>query len=75
MESQGHLYELVIVDKSGTHSSVEPVTKLVGLLWEGHTDRHEGNRPAIPLRKRLQKWQYTQQLPLFSGSRLAIRRR
>lgn len=49
LDSQGHLYELVIVDKSGTHSSVEPVTKLVGLLWEGHTDRHEGNRPAIPI--------------------------
>jgi hypothetical protein len=49
LKSQGNLYELVIVDKTGTPSPVDPVTSLIGLLWEGHTDRHEGNRPAIPI--------------------------
>jgi hypothetical protein len=49
LRNQGHLYELAIVDKAGTPSSVEAVTALVGLLWEGHTDRHEGNRPALPI--------------------------
>lgn len=49
LRSQGHLYELAIVDKTGQPSSVEPVTSLISLLWEGHTDRHEGNRPAIPI--------------------------
>lgn len=49
LRNQGHLYELVIVDKTGAPSSVEPVTALISLLWEGHTDRHEGNRPALPI--------------------------
>jgi hypothetical protein len=48
LRMQGHLYELVIPDKSGGSASVEPVTALVGLLWHGHTDRHEGNIPGIP---------------------------
>jgi hypothetical protein len=25
------------------------ITALIGLLREGHTDRHEGNRPALPI--------------------------
>ena len=45
---QGHLYELVILSKSRTPASPEPVTELIGLLWHGHTDRHEGNVPSIP---------------------------
>ncbi len=49
LKNQGHLYELAIVDKTGARSSVEAVTVLVSLLWEGHTDRHEGNRPALPI--------------------------
>ena len=49
LRNQGHLYELAIVDKTGAPSSVEALTGLVGLLWEGHTDRHEGNRPALPI--------------------------
>jgi hypothetical protein len=49
LRNQGHLYELAIVDKTGAPSSVEALTVLVGLLWEGHTDRHEGNRPALPI--------------------------
>ena len=46
---QGNLYELAITDKSGSPASVQPVTELVGLLWRGHTDRHEGNIPAVPI--------------------------
>ena len=49
LRTQGHLYELVITDKSGVLASVQPVTELVGLLWNGHTDRHEGNVPAVPI--------------------------
>lgn len=49
LRTQGHLYELVITDKSGALASVQPVTELVGLLWNGHTDRHEGNVPAVPI--------------------------
>jgi hypothetical protein len=49
LKNQGHLYELAIVDKSGALSSVDAVTALISLLWEGHTDRHEGNRPALPI--------------------------
>jgi hypothetical protein len=49
LRTQGHLYELAITDKSGVPGSVQPVTELVGLLWHGHTDRHEGNLPALPI--------------------------
>lgn len=49
LRSQGHLYELVITDKSGAAGSIQPITELVGLLWHGHTDRHEGNIPAISI--------------------------
>ena len=49
LRTQGHLYELAITDKSGAPASVQPVTELVGLLWHGHTDRHEGNVPAVPI--------------------------
>ena len=49
LRTQGHLYELAITDKSGVLASVQPVTDLVGLLWNGHTDRHEGNVPAVPI--------------------------
>lgn len=46
LDRQGHLYEVAIIDKSGTASSVTATTELVRLLWEGHTDRHEGVTPA-----------------------------
>jgi len=46
---QGDLYELAMADKTGAHSSVEPVTSLVRLLWEGHTDRHEGNASSAKI--------------------------
>ena len=49
LRTQGHLYELAITDKSGVPASVQPVTELVALLWHGHTDRHEGNVPSIPI--------------------------
>lgn len=49
LSRQGSLYDVVISDRAGNPSSVEPVTQLVGLLWHGHTDRHEGNEPAIPI--------------------------
>ena len=49
LKSQGSLYELAILSKTGDQASVESVTQLVGLLWEGHTDRHEGNVPAVPI--------------------------
>jgi len=47
LRNQSHLYELAITDKSGAPASVQPVTELIGLLWHGHTDRHEGNAPAV----------------------------
>jgi len=49
LRTQSHLYELAITDKSGAPASVQPVTELVALLWHGHTDRHEGNVPSIPI--------------------------
>lgn len=50
LSRQGHLYELTIHSKeTGDKASVEPVTHLIGLLWHGHTDRHEGNVAAIPI--------------------------
>jgi hypothetical protein len=51
LRSQADLYELAITDKNknGASASVQPVTDLVGLLWHGHTDRHEGNIPAVPI--------------------------
>ena len=49
LRNHGHLYELAIVTKAGVPSSVEAPTALIGLLWEGHTDRHEGNHPALPI--------------------------
>lgn len=49
LSRQSSLYEVAITDKAGDPASVEPVTQLVGLLWQGHTDRHEGNEPAIPI--------------------------
>jgi hypothetical protein len=49
LRTQRHLYELAVTDKSGAAASIQPVTELVGLLWSGHTDRHEGNVPAVPI--------------------------
>ena len=50
LRNQGYLYELSILDKAtGDCASVEAVTQLVELLWKGHTDRHEGNVPAVPI--------------------------
>lgn len=46
LDRQGHLYEVAIIDKYGKASAVTAVTDLVRLLWEGHTDRHEGMTPA-----------------------------
>jgi hypothetical protein len=48
LTKQGQLYELVILDGDGNPASVKPVSDLIGLLWRGHTDRHEGNIRAIP---------------------------
>ena len=49
LRAHGDQYGLAIVDKTGSPASVTPVTELVELLWRGHTDRHEGNIPAIPI--------------------------
>lgn len=49
LRTQGHLYELAITDKAGNNAPVDPVTHMIGLLWHGHTDRHEGNSPSIPI--------------------------
>lgn len=49
LKSQGHLYELAITEKAGKRASVTVVTEMIGLLWHGHTDRHEGNVPGIPI--------------------------
>ncbi|MFH9821503.1 hypothetical protein [Streptomyces sp. NPDC017230] len=35
-------YEMVISDSNGAPASIDAVTALVGLLWHGQRDRHEG---------------------------------
>ncbi|WP_433630019.1 hypothetical protein [Nocardia sp. CA-120079] len=49
LRNQGHLYALAILDKSGISIPVTAVVLMIGLLWEGHTDRHEGVKPAPPI--------------------------
>ncbi|MFG3512174.1 hypothetical protein [Streptomyces bobili] len=45
----GHKYKLVIQDQSATPASVEAVTSMIGLLWYGHRDRHEGGPTSAPI--------------------------
>jgi len=49
LRAEQNSYELAIVNKFGSPSSIDSVVALLSLLWEGHTDRHEGNRPAYPI--------------------------
>jgi hypothetical protein len=49
LDRQGHLCEVAIIDKTGAPGSSAAVTQLVRLLWEGHTDRHEGDASAVPV--------------------------
>jgi hypothetical protein len=51
LDRQGHLYEVAIRDKSGVSVPVTAVVQMIRMLWEGHTDRHEGVTPAIPITK------------------------
>ncbi|MGW5515299.1 hypothetical protein [Nocardia africana] len=51
LDRQGHLYSMAIRDKSGVSIPVAAVVQMIRLLWEGHTDRHEGVTPAIPITK------------------------
>lgn len=50
LKNQGPLYALAIVDKAGISIPVTAVELMIRLLWEGHTDRHEGNNPALPIK-------------------------
>ncbi|MFD6451999.1 hypothetical protein ACFWF3_14555 [Nocardia sp. NPDC060220] len=51
LDRQGHLYAVAIRDKSGVSVPVTAVVLMIRMLWEGHTDRHEGVTPAIPITK------------------------
>ena len=35
-------FEMVIADKTGASADIEAVIAMVGLLWHGQRDRHEG---------------------------------
>ncbi|MFE7719744.1 hypothetical protein ACFU44_11970 [Nocardia rhizosphaerihabitans] len=49
LDRQGHLYRIGINDRSGVSAPASAVVAMIRLLWEGHTDRHEGVTPAIPI--------------------------
>lgn len=49
LDRQGNLYRVAITDKSGISVPVTPVVSMIRMLWEGHTDRHEGVTPAVPI--------------------------
>ena len=45
----GHQYELVIDDENAAPASVDALTAMIGLLWYGHRDRHEGGPTSAPI--------------------------
>ncbi|GAA5065502.1 hypothetical protein [Nocardia callitridis] len=49
LNQQGHLYQMAINDRSGVSLPITVVVQLIRLLWDGHTDRHEGVTRAVPI--------------------------
>ncbi|MGW6877841.1 hypothetical protein ACWGHA_36575 [Streptomyces xanthophaeus] len=42
-------YEMVIADKVGAPADIDAVVALMGLLWHGQRDRHEGGPTSAPV--------------------------
>ncbi|MEW2267736.1 hypothetical protein ACGF5T_34650 [Streptomyces sp. NPDC047853] len=49
LQQSADKYTMVISDKSGAPASIEAITALVGLLWHGQRDRHEGGPTSAPI--------------------------
>ncbi len=49
LQQSAHKYTMVISDSSGAPASIDAVTALVGLLWHGQRDRHEGGPTSTPI--------------------------
>ncbi|AHH18119.1 hypothetical protein NONO_c33320 [Nocardia nova SH22a] len=49
LDRQGHLYQMAINDRSGVSQPMTVVVQMIRLLWDGHTDRHEGVTRAVPI--------------------------
>lgn len=49
LDRQGNLYRIGINGRSGVSAPASAVVAMIRLLWEGHTDRHEGVTAAIPI--------------------------
>ncbi|MHA4820150.1 hypothetical protein ACXZ65_38030 [Streptomyces aculeolatus] len=42
LDSARHKYEMVILDRDGAAAPIDAVVEMIGLLWHGQRDRHEG---------------------------------
>jgi hypothetical protein len=49
LSQAAHKYELVIADRSGLPASIETAVSMIGTLWHGHRDRHEGGPTNVPI--------------------------
>ncbi|MFD8373502.1 hypothetical protein ACFV2Z_22450 [Streptomyces sp. NPDC059688] len=49
LANSAHKYAMVISDSNGAPASIDAVTALVGLLWHGQRDRHEGGPTSAPI--------------------------
>lgn len=49
LDRQGYLYKVAIRDRAGVSLPLTAVVQMIRMLWEGHTDRHEGVTPALPI--------------------------
>lgn len=49
LDRQGHLFVAAVGSKTGSAPALAAVTSMIRMLWEGHTDRHEGVNPATPI--------------------------
>lgn len=44
-----HKYEMVVADRTGAPADVDAVVAMIGLLWHGQRDRHEGGPTSAPV--------------------------
>ncbi|MFF3313009.1 hypothetical protein [Streptomyces sp. NPDC002952] len=49
LAQSAHLYEMVISDSGGEPAPIDGITAMVGLLWHGQRDRHEGGPTSAPI--------------------------
>lgn len=49
LTQSAHLYEMVISDSSGEPAPIDGITAMIGLLWHGQRDRHEGGPTSAPI--------------------------